>query len=82
MPKEGTYNYTPATVDSLNAEEASNLKVNDVSHWDCLNASPMQHLSEHTRIRIIEILLFFRKKFDCKSELHDITQFCKHVVFC
>jgi hypothetical protein len=35
MPKQGTYNYAPATVDSLNAEEASNLKVNDVSRWDC-----------------------------------------------
>lgn len=46
MPKQGTYNYTPATVDSLNAEEASNLKVNDVSRWDCLNASQMQHLGK------------------------------------
>jgi hypothetical protein len=63
MPKQGTYNYAPANVDSLNAEEASNLKVNDVSRWDCWNASHMQHLSEHTIIRIIEIPSFFNFNF-------------------
>lgn len=80
MPKQGTYNYSPATVDSLNAEEASNLKVNDVSRWDCLNASQMQHLVEKYKNNNNWDSTTFC--FDCKIELHDIIQFCKLVILC